>query len=81
MASFPSFNPADFVDGISDAEWELLTAEENNAPLNNWAIQGQYAPGSTFKPFSAVSALEAGLITPDTTVYDDGEYEVPDCTR
>jgi penicillin-binding protein 2 len=80
MASFPSFNPADFVDGISDAEWELLTAEENNAPLNNWAIQGQYAPGSTFKPFSAVSALEAGLITPDTTVYDDGIYEVPDCS-
>lgn len=80
MASYPSFNPAAFVDGISDAEWEQLTAEENNAPLNNWAIQGQYAPGSTFKPFSAVSALEAGLITPDTTVYDDGIYEVPDCS-
>jgi penicillin-binding protein 2 len=80
MASFPSFNPADFVDGISDAEWDLLTAEENNAPLNNWAIQGQYAPGSTFKPFSAVSALQAGLITPDSTVYDDGVYEVPDCS-
>ena len=73
MASYPSFNPAEFVDGISDEEWEELTAEENNAPLNNWAIQGQYAPGSTFKPFSAVSALEAGLITPDTTVYDDGD--------
>jgi penicillin-binding protein 2 len=80
MASYPSFNPAQFVDGISDSEWELLTAEENNAPLNNWAIQGQYAPGSTFKPFSALAALEAGLITPDTTVYDDGVYEVPDCS-
>ena len=56
----PTFNPAEFVDGISDAEWELLTAEENNAPLNNWAIQGQYAPGSTFKPFSAVSAPRGG---------------------
>jgi penicillin-binding protein 2 len=80
MASFPTFNPAAFVDGISDLEWAELTAEENNAPLNNWAIQGQYAPGSTFKPFSAVAGLEAGLITPDTTVYDDGEYEVPDCS-
>ena len=80
MASFPTFNPADFVDGISDIEWAALTAEENNTPLNNWAIQGQYAPGSTFKPFSAVAGLESGLITPDTTVYDDGEYEVPDCT-
>ena len=45
MASYPTFNPADFVDGISDIEWAALTAEENNTPLNNWAIQGQYAPG------------------------------------
>jgi penicillin-binding protein 2 len=80
MASYPTFNPAEFVDGISDIEWAALTAEENNTPLNNWAIQGQYAPGSTFKPFSAVAGLESGLITPDTTVYDDGEYEVPDCS-
>lgn len=80
MASFPTFNPARFVDGISDLEWADLTAEGNNAPLNNWAIQGQYAPGSTFKPFTAVAALQAGLITPDSTIFDDGEYEVPDCT-
>ncbi len=80
MASYPTFNPAEFVDGISDAEWAYLTDPDNNAPLNNWAIQGQYAPGSTFKPFSAVSGLQAGLITPDTTILDDGEYEVPDCT-
>ena len=80
MASFPTFNPAEFVDGISDAEWAYLTDPANNAPLNNWAIQGQYAPGSTFKPFSAMAGLEAGLITPDTTVFDDGEYEVPDCS-
>ena len=80
MASYPTFNPSDFVDGISDIEWAALTAEENSTPLNNWAIQGQYAPGSTFKPFSAVAGLESGLITPDTTVFDDGEYEVPDCS-
>ena len=80
MASYPTFNPSDFVDGISDIEWAALTAEENNTPLNNWAIQGQYAPGSTFKPFSAIAGLESGLITPETTVYDDGEYEVPDCS-
>lgn len=80
MASFPTFNPAEFVDGISDAEWAYLTDEANNAPLNNWAIQGQYAPGSTFKPFTAVAALEAGLMTPQSTVFDDGEYEVPNCS-
>ncbi|MEO7572714.1 MAG: penicillin-binding protein 2, partial [Acidimicrobiales bacterium] len=80
MASFPTFNPGRFVDGISDLEWDELTAEGSNAPLNNWAIQGQYAPGSTFKPFTAVSALEAGLITPETTIVDEGEYKVPDCS-
>lgn len=80
MASYPNFNPAEFVDGISDREWALLTDPENNAPLNNWAIQGQYAPGSTFKPFSAVSGLQAGLITPDSTLDDDGVYEVQDCS-
>jgi penicillin-binding protein 2 len=80
MASYPTFNPAEFVDGISDTEWAYLTDPANNAPLNNWAIQGQYAPGSTFKPFTAVSALEAGLITPETTIVDDGEYEVPNCS-
>jgi len=80
MASFPTFNPADFVDGISDSEWDFLQDPVNNAPLNNWAIQGQYAPGSTFKPFTALAALEAGLITPDSTILDEGEYKVPDCS-
>ncbi len=80
MASYPTFNPAEFVDGISDAEWGYLTDEANNAPLNNWAIQGQYAPGSTFKPFTAVAALEAGLITADSTITDPGSYKVPDCS-
>lgn len=79
MASAPTFAPADFVDGISGNEWALLSDPANHFPLNNWAIQGQYAPGSTFKPFTAVAALDAGLITPETTVYDDGVYEVPNC--
>ncbi len=79
MASAPTFAPADFVDGISGNEWALLSDPANHFPLNNWAIQGQYAPGSTFKPFTAASALDAGLISPQSTVFDDGEYEVPSC--
>jgi penicillin-binding protein 2 len=79
MASYPTFDPSQFVDGISDTEWDYLTDEASYSPQNNRAIQGQYAPGSTFKPFSALSGLEAGLITPDTTIFDEGEYEVPDC--
>lgn len=79
MASYPTFNPAEFVDGISVAQWEYLNDPASFLPLNNRAIQGQYAPGSTFKPFTALAALEAGLITADTTILDEGVYEVPDC--
>ena len=80
MASFPTFSPADFVDGISEREWTLLSDPANHYPLNNWALQGQYAPGSTFKPFTASAALSAGLIAPNSTVNDTGVFEVPGCT-
>jgi penicillin-binding protein 2 len=79
MASYPTFNPAEFVDGISVAQWDFLNDPANFQQLNNRALQGQYAPGSTFKPFTALAALEAGLITPDSTIVDQGVYEVPDC--
>ncbi len=79
MASFPTFSPADFVDGISEKEWALLSDPVNHFPLNNWALQGQYAPGSTFKPFTAASALAAGLIAPNSTVHDTGVFQVPGC--
>ena len=80
MASAPTFAPSQFVDGISGNEWGYLTDPANYHPLNNWAIQGQYAPGSTFKPFTAVAALDAGLITPESTIFDPGYYEVPGCS-
>ena len=79
MASFPTFAPADFVDGISATEWAFLSDPANHYPLNNWAMQGQYAPGSTFKPFTASAALSAGLIAPESTVHDTGVYKVPGC--
>jgi penicillin-binding protein 2 len=79
MASAPTFKPADFVDGISSTEWAYLTDPANHFPLNDWALQGQYAPGSTFKPFVGASGLLAGLITPNSTVHDTGVYTVPNC--
>jgi penicillin-binding protein 2 len=79
MASFPTFAPSDFVDGISETEWAYLNDPVNHYPLNNWALQGQYAPGSTFKPFTASAALSAGLIAPESTVFDTGVFEVPGC--
>jgi penicillin-binding protein 2 len=79
MASFPTFNASEFVDGISGREWDLLNDKANFYPLNNRAIMGQYAPGSTFKPFTAASALTAGLIAPESTVHDTGVFTVPSC--
>ena len=79
MASFPTFAPAEFVDGISENEWALLSDKANHFPLNNWALQGQYAPGSTFKPFTASAALSAGMISPRSTVNDTGVFKVPGC--
>ena len=79
MASFPNYSPADLADGLSETEWAYLQAKENFFPLNNWALQGQYAPGSTFKPFTATAALTAGLTTPQQTIEDRGVYEIPNC--
>src|SRR5207247_8311224 len=46
-------------------------------PLNDRAVQGLYAPGSTFKLVTALSALRNGVITPRTTVDDTGSFRIP----
>jgi penicillin-binding protein 2 len=74
FVSSPGFDPNLFVDGIDPANW----AELNNSldkPLNNRAIAGVYPPGSTFKPFMALAALELGKRTPRSTINDPGYFE------
>jgi penicillin-binding protein 2 len=80
MASYPSYDPNAFVDGIDAAEWAYLNDPVNHYPLNNWAIQGQWAPGSTYKLFVGYSALMAGVMAPDTIFSDRGGYQIPGCT-
>ncbi len=79
MASYPTFNPGDFTSGISQDAYTLLTDPEGPLPLNNRVIQGQYAPGSTFKPITAVAAIDNGVRTPQDTVNDVGEYRAEGC--
>jgi len=70
----PGFDPNLFVDGIDPQSW----AELNNSidkPLNNRAIAGMYPPGSTFKPFMALAALELGKRTPRSTIHDPGYFD------
>ena len=74
FVSKPGFDPNLFVDGIDPQSW----AELNNSidkPLNNRAIAGMYPPGSTFKPFMALAALELGKRTPRSTIHDPGYFD------
>ncbi|MGI8686756.1 MAG: penicillin-binding protein 2 [Acidimicrobiales bacterium] len=79
LASNPSYNPADFVNGIRPEVFAALQDPVNRFPLTNRAIQGQYAPGSTFKLFTALAALRTGLIAPNTTFVDEGSYRIRNC--
>ena len=62
MASFPTYEPADFVNGITATQFRELTSEDNFSPILNRAIQGTYAPGSTFKLITALAALQEGVL-------------------
>ncbi len=79
LASAPAFNPGDFVNGIRPDVFAALQDPANRFPLTNRAIQGQYAPGSTFKLFTSLAALRTGLITPTSTVLDEGSYKLRSC--
>ena len=68
LASYPTFDPATF-----DRDYEKLL-DDKRLPMFNRAVNGIYAPGSTFKPCTAVAALESGIITPSTTIRDQGIY-------
>lgn len=76
MASFPTYDPAEFVNGIRSDVYEQLQDPKNYFPLTNRAIQGQYAPGSTFKLVTAVAGLQHGLLQPNTSVVDRGSLRV-----
>jgi penicillin-binding protein 2 len=73
LASAPTLNINEFVGGISHKAWNEML---NNPlhPLVNKLVQGQYPPGSTYKPVTAFAGLAEGVITPDTTFYCPGHY-------
>ncbi len=73
FVSMPGYDPNLFVDGIDPSSWDALNSSPD-LPLNNRAIAGLYPPGSTFKPFMALAALELGKRTPRTTIHDPGYF-------
>jgi penicillin-binding protein 2 len=76
MASNPTYDPNEFVNGISVRRFSELNDPAGHFPLNNRAIQGLYAPGSTFKLATSLAGLRHGIITPRDTYDDQGAYTV-----
>jgi penicillin-binding protein 2 len=76
MASYPTYDPREFIDGISQERFAELQDPAGSFPLNNRVTQGLYAPGSTFKLVSGITALSKGLIKPKDTVDDTGSISV-----
>jgi penicillin-binding protein 2 len=76
MSSYPSYNPSVWTNGISTANYQAL---EQSGAQNNYAIEGQYTPGSTFKLDTATAALDLGLWTPNQSYDDKGTFTAPGC--
>ncbi|MCB1388307.1 MAG: penicillin-binding protein 2 [Rhodobacteraceae bacterium] len=74
LASAPSFDPNLFVRGISVADYGALR-DNDHRPMSNKTVQGAYPPGSTFKMVTALSAIEAGMASPDERVFCPGYIE------
>jgi penicillin-binding protein 2 len=74
LVSKPGFDPNLFVDGIDPQYWAELNGSLDK-PLNNRAISGMYPPGSTFKPFLALAALETGKRKPSSSIVDPGFFD------
>jgi penicillin-binding protein 2 len=76
LGSSPSYDPNIFSKTIKQSDYNRLSSKANGEPLADRAIQGLYPRGSTFKLITATAALESGLITPGTALYDGGSIKV-----
>ncbi|MGB7814751.1 MAG: penicillin-binding protein 2 [Methylotenera sp.] len=80
FVSMPTFDPNLFVDGIDFDNWNSLN-NSLDKPLINRPLRGVYPPGSTFKPFSALAGLEAGIRRPPYSIHDNGYFTLPNSTH
>ena len=60
MASYPDYNPSVWINGITQKQFNHLFGASSGTPVIDWATQGQYAPGSTFKVVSTAAAVANG---------------------
>ena len=76
LASNPSFNPDIYTGRVKQKDLNQLAKESENHPTLNRAVAGVYPPGSTFKPVTALAALETGLVAPDELIQCTGKEVV-----
>lgn len=76
LVSNPSYDSNLFVNGISNKDYQALLNNPDR-PLINRTTQGLYPPASTVKPFISVAALSEKVITPNTTIFDPGWWQLP----
>jgi penicillin-binding protein 2 len=73
LASNPTFDPEVYVGRIDERDLARLADKSANHPTLNRAVAGGYPPGSTFKPFVALAALQEGLLAPDEIIQCTGK--------
>ena len=76
MVSTPTFDPNDFVSGLTTDSFNAINAN-NHFPLINRAIHGDFSPGSTIKPFYSFYALYKGWLNKEDAVQDPGWFQLP----
>src|SRR5699024_6416697 len=75
LASSPTYDPNEFILGITSERWQELSTDPSK-PMFNRALQGLYPPGSVFKVLTVAAALDQGVFAPESTFVDSGELRV-----
>ena len=75
FVSHPQYNPNLFVIGITNKAFKTLQNDPKK-PLDNRALRGLYASGSTIKPFIALQLLDQNIVSTQTTIYDPGWFKL-----
>ena len=75
FVSKPSFDPNLFIDGIDTETWNALNTDWQT-PMVNRALRGLYPPGSIFKPFIGMAALESGALTQTSAINSPGSVRL-----
>ncbi len=71
MGSYPTFDMTQF----NDVDYYAMLNSDTSRPMFNRAVSGQYSPGSTFKPLTAIAAIQSGNLTLDEIIVDKGVYK------